>query len=518
MTRRFDLSRRLEATRVANSPEATLDAVQASIGDPLWFLGRQWRLGEHRGEDAAFPTLLRITLSQVPVTGASDAPHDDPRISPPETVIESEPEQWWTVGRRVRAGMALGPLIPASRRDDPALALSGLAPPYDHLNGSTFDGLVLFRQRDDLGIDEIRFAELGVPLVEPSDDWQPSAFHYRAAFEAGPVTLDVPAHHGGDVDWFSVSAQGPGLPEDGEPLSLRTRPTRVMFPGSPPPRWWQISDRRFDPGAVAPQRTQLTRLLMTHVVSSHGDDWFTAPLPTATGTAVRLLSVEVIDSMGLPTTANAVEGWSMFQVAGLGNQDLLVWPTAVGALSAPVSLDEVLIGIDEDANLLWAIERRSDGAELASGEPPVANSVDQPSPRGQLGVTRARRFRYLPSTRLPTHWHPYVLAERDDQRVFVQARLADLNQRPVAPAAGPHSRLLSDPAATPDQPDHVIDPAVIPRRGLRLERRYRLGRRTDGLPVLWVQRSTSPLAAAPASSLGFDVLEEILQVLDTDTG
>jgi hypothetical protein len=517
MARRFDLSRRLEATRVANSPQVALEAVRAVIGDPLWFLGRQWRLGEHRGNDAAFPSMVHVTMSQQPITGVSDTPENNPRISPPETIIESEPEQWWTVGRRVRVGLALVPLVPASSQSDPALLIGGLAPPYDHLNATVLDGLALFRSRNDLGIDDARFADEGVPLVEPSDDWQPTSLHYDASFQAGPVTLDISGHQGGDVDWFSVSTDGQALAGNAEPVTLRTRPTRVTFPGSAAPRWWQISDRRFDPGAVTPQRTHIAQLLMIHAVSSHADDWFTAPLNTPTGMLNQVQSLEVIDSMGLPTTCNAIEGWSMFQVAGLEQEVFLVWPTVVGALSAPTSLDEVLVGIDEDANLLWAIERRSDGVELESGAPPTDVPSIEPAPRGQVSVTRARRYRYLPSTRLPLHWHPYVLTHLDDQgRVFVQARLANLNRRPIEAAAGPRSRLLHNPLAGPDDPEHIIDPSVVPRRGLRLNRRYRLGRRTDGLPVLWVQRHLTPLAAAPASSLGFDTLEELAQVLETD--
>ena len=39
-------------------------------------------------------------------------------------------------------------------------------------------------------------------------------------------------------------------------------PTRVAYDGSPHPRWWQIEDHRYDPGAVAPHRTQLAAMMM----------------------------------------------------------------------------------------------------------------------------------------------------------------------------------------------------------------------------------------------------------------
>jgi hypothetical protein len=57
---------------------------------------------------------------------------------------------------------------------------------------------------------------------------------------------------------------------------------------------------------------------------------------------------------------------------------------------------------------------------------------------------------------------------------------------------------------------HQIEPAAVPSNGLRLERRWLLGRRTDGAPVLWMQRRRTPLLAPPTSGLRFDVLRELL--------
>ena len=40
-----------------------------------------------------------------------------------------------------------------------------------------------------------------------------------------------------------------------------------------------------------------------------------------------------------------------------------MWPVAIAPHSGPV-LDEILIGVDEDANLAWAVELRADGVQL----------------------------------------------------------------------------------------------------------------------------------------------------------
>ena len=116
------------------------------------------------------------------------------------------------------------------------------------------------------------------PATEPADDWQPAELAYSASFAAGPVTLTIPRHDGGDVDWYSATARGR------EPDPRRRRrwcapATRHASPTTarPHPRWWQIEDHRHDPGAVAPHRTHLAAMLLIHVTASHGDDWFTAP-------------------------------------------------------------------------------------------------------------------------------------------------------------------------------------------------------------------------------------------------
>ena len=118
----------------------------------------------------------------------------------------------------------------------------------------------------------------------------------------------------------------------------------------------------------------------------------------------------------------------------------------------------------------------------------------------------------LHATTVPDLWHPYLSSDAGNVRRFVQARLADLNVRPIEPRPGPTSRLLRDPAAGPADPVHQIAPDAVPRTGIRLERRHVLGRRSDGRPVLWVQRRRTPLFAPPASQLRFDVLEEVHEV------
>lgn len=511
MTYRFDLHARLETIHTVSSPLAARAAVRAEVHDPVWMLGRQWQLGEHQGSDAAFPTLVHMELTETPVTDGSTSPDDDPRVTPPEVVIESEPEQWWTMGRRVRIGRAVRPRLPADLRTDPTLRMVGAPPPYAHLNGKILDGLLLYQKRSDLGLADSVFTALGVPVAEPPDDWVPGDLAYTATFAAGPVTLTVPRHDGGSVDWYSVTAKGPDPSAPNPPVVRTSYPTRVSIPGGPLPRWWQIEDPGLDPGAVAPARTHLARLLLIHATSARSDGWFTAPLAAPIGTLVGVTQLTVVDSMELTSTNAPALDWSLFHVSGRRANELLLWPTVAHPVTAAVGLDVVDIGVDEDANVLWAVEKRVNGSEVVEPDPPQPAPTETP-PAGQVAVLRPRRYRFVPATDVPQSWHPYVIQATGSVRRYIQARLADMDERPVAPRPGPTSRLLHDPQATNADPAHAIFPDVIPRLGVRLDRRYTLGRSTTGDPLLWIQRRRSPLTGPPVSRLRYDVVEPIDEV------
>jgi hypothetical protein len=293
------------------------------------------------------------------------------------------------------------------------------------------------------------------------------------------------------------------------PAAVDVLPARLKYPGAPHPRWWQIEDARVDVGGFPPDRSHLATMLLIDLVVSHSDDWFAFPVEAQAGALVTLHQVVVTDAFDQPTQIGTPATWGLFRVHGLDPTSLAVWPTVATPLTG-AALDEVLVGVDEDANLLWAVERRAGGRELAPEPPP-------PPPGGTTGQVRATeptRYTYRPSTALPRYWHPYPVDEVDGRRRYVQGRLADLEQRPPVPMPEPVSPLLRDPLAPASGPVHQIEPATVPTTGLRLERRWVLGRRTDGQPVLWTQRRRLPNLAPPVSGLRFDVVETVTPVTE----
>jgi hypothetical protein len=486
--------------------------LRAEIADPFWFLARQWELGEFQGEDCASPVAVSLAPQHLPLRYDPDRPRLDPTVVPGEALLEAEPGDWWTIGRRARLGKAAAALL------DPEVAnrfkFGALPPPYEGL-AEALDGRAIFISGILAG-DPI-WAEAPSP---PPDRFSTRDLCYSAPFAAGDVALRVDRHRGGDVDWFSVSVDGDPpqrlAPDTREPRPREILPTRLTFPGAPHPRWWQIEDQAVDVGGFAPDRSHLGTMLLSDLAVVHAEDWFVFPVPLGwerpqgadpaedpptSGVLVRLgEEVRVTDSFGIdydlkPPPSAGAGAWSLYAVPGLDPSDLIVWPVAVAPQAGPV-LDEIVIGIDEDANLTWAAELRADGLtflpDVATGEAVAETSR-----------TGTRRFRYLPMSSLPEHWHPYV--RRGEWR---QAVLADLKGPLPKPRPGPVSRLIGGPSGDGLGRGHEMAEAAVPSSGVRLQRRAMLARDTSGAPVLWVKREVMPVAGPPVSHLRWDVMAE----------
>jgi hypothetical protein len=488
VTYRYDRYRRLAPAAPFASPDGGFGA---QIADPAWFLGRQWQLGEHRGEDAASPVGVEFDVRLARI-GALH-PGYDPRLTPSDAALTADPASWWTIGRRVELGRSVAATAAGNGvdlPDDRGLDLPPLPPPYDEITG--LDGRTLYRRRVGLGLQDSWFDP--EPPVEPEDHWDPAEFSYDGSFPVPGGTLAVVDHPGGQLEWYAADATG--TPAAEEPARHTVIPSRLRYPGAPLPRWWEIEDVRTDPGGYPPDRAHFASLLLVEAMSMHTDDWYTFPVPAEAGAVIFLDGVLVRDSFGDTWQVQApADGWSLFGTRGLPATALTVWQAADAPLTGPVS-DEIVVVVDEDANLVWAVERRVDGRELVSAPAPEAAPDKQPD--------EPRAFAYQPGGPVPERWHPYRAGTVDGRRRFVQARLADLSGHEAVLTPEPIADLLGGGGII-----HTVEPAAVPARGLLLERRPILTRRTDGLPVLWTARRQLPASAQPSTSFRFDALTAV---------
>ncbi|MYS95587.1 MULTISPECIES: hypothetical protein [Streptomyces] len=530
MAQRYDLYRRLEPDPRARTFAA---GFAATLHDPLWFLARQWQLGEHQGENATTPVLVNLTAAHTPIRPEPASPDRDPASVPAESIIEGEPDEWWTTGRRIRVGAVVAAqqdLDPATV--DPKYLLASppppysantdrqLPPPYERLAGG-FDGYALWRDRAELGMGDTAFTGLGIPT--PSTNyWQSDELVYETGFPLGNSSSDrilqLPRHRGGRVDWFSADAEGTQtsavVPPEPEEPSITCYPTSLQYPGAPRARWWEIEDAAVDIGGYPPDTSHFATTLLIDLIASHSDDWFMFPVPARVGHVVTLLRPTVIDSFGQPHDLAPPKSWSLFRTTGLDDHSLVMWLRALTPIEGP-AIEDVLLGLDEYSNILWAIERKVSGHTLAPPERTREQEALNPTlalpDRGGAPGGR-QRFAYVPGRDLAPYWHPYQVEDLPGpdgvpRRRFVQRRLADLARTQPELMPAPTTELLRAQVAGTET-IHQIAPSTVPSIGMVFERRYVLARDVTGQPLLWREHRRAPSLHPPGTTMRFDVLAE----------
>ena len=490
----------------------------ARIHDPLWLLARQWQMGEHQGENASSPVRIECAVTRTPIKPMDGIAEFDPAVVPPEALVESELDDWWTIGRRIRVGQQL------ANRPEVAFA-QGVRfldppPPYDVFRGRV-DGRAVWRARERLNIPDAAFGAERPPNDSPVA-WDSLRLNYNARFETSERPLVVTDHHGGPMDWYSADGDiSNPFGESPEPIVSVGVPTPLEYPGAPHSRFWEIEDAAVDIGGYPPDTAHFATMLLVELVYSHGDDWFLFPITAHAGHVVSIASLVVIDSFGRPYSTEDLENnrpkypglrpptdFTIFKCNGLRDESLVVWPVAESPLeSGPI--ERVQFGVDEHSNVLWALERIIDARQVdrvqvsADAAHPAYPSL---TPIGD--ATKAKSYEYLPASGIESRWHPYgLLWEGQSELAFEQQGLADYSLQKPRPMPHPDADVLK--AGTPEALElHRIAAATMSLGGLELERRWQLARDLRGRPVLWIQRQRRVLRTPPARTIRFDVMRE----------
>lgn len=524
--------------------------LRAGVHDPLWFLGRQWQVGELLGEDAAFPVSVRVATTEHPLTrfrpSRGPAVDYDPAVVPLEPRVEQEaPGQpslrdrldAWTRLAALAAGhpgplstlAAAHPLPAPVVVEDPSDArLRGLAGP------SAGDGLAAAAALDGdhagLPAGVVAAFLAWVDAARPGwagDCWVRERLEHRFAVAAstadGEVVLSANSFPGGRLEWYDLDhdpAVTLSTPSDeGTSLVAHLLPTRVAFPGMPAERFWELEDATVNLGAVSAAPEDLGRLLTVEFATVFGNDWWSVPVKSHFGSLVHVDHLVVRDSFGenvllAPTAAavgaRATAPWRMFSLtdaslgAGAGTTLplLLLAPVVTGALDGP-PVEEVLMLRDEMANLAWAVERIVEGAD---GRPrnrsieygsrlAAAATPEVPSPADLV---------YVLQTVVPEHWIPLVPVRDPTDPTPTSAVVLqrgslltqDGSRRPVT-AQG----TFLEPTVSP----WYVNEEEIPSAGQRLRRVPTVARWVNGAPLAWISRRSSIGRGEGSSGLAFDL-------------
>ncbi|MEU1185222.1 hypothetical protein ABZ464_47980 [Streptomyces sp. NPDC005820] len=556
--------------RVEPTPrsDSLVRGLEAPVRDPLWFLARQWQLGEFRGEDAASPAYVTLATSTAGFEGWRSGPGAFAPLdgsAPLEALVQTEQAtpDWRTA---VELGHALVREL-AGHGADPAVAAAVRTtfpvPRPEELGEDDRADVALTRFLRVCGgraVDGIAAraaaaaaapgvpAELVLPLGQdpgPIADacgaflawadraygalgradapaWRPDRLDYDvevlAATPAGGRDR-LTAHTGpnGEYDWYGFDVAGADAaapPPAVTTVHSSLFPTRVSFAGMPHSRWWQFEDARFNWADLDADRRELAKTLVLDFMLAQGDDWFVVPFGQPVGSLLRidqLLVRDVFDEWTLVGRADADEdGWTMFSTTDAlgGTADYFVLPPSAlrATVDGPV-IEEVRFLRDEQANMVWAVEATTE------------NGVGRPWDGCERALTVTERpppdppteapLRYRLQTTVPVNWIPFLPVRTDAALRSVALQRAAMQRFTdgALESVPPVGRVLT--------PDGLADPSVyrvreeeVERSGTRLLRAVRRTRWLGGQTHVWVSRHRRVGFGEGASGLAFDRAEE----------
>jgi hypothetical protein len=371
--------------RVEPSPrgDSLQRGLEAAVRDPLWFLTRQWQLGEFQGEDAASPAYASFAarLSRLHGWRPGKGPMRPYDGSAPLEPLSQNEATTPDVRTAVEIGQALEDRLAAEGAAPAVIQAFRAVYPVPRPNdldaaGQRDRALVRFLRvcggRATHGVAALRAAAAAAPDlpddltlppggeaparaaltwligwaretwgligVEDADGWRPNRLEY--ALEVAAVTPDgdrvrLRAHTGpfGELDWYAFDqierkprGDGP-QPSASTPVVCSMLPTPVSFSGMPHARWWHFEDARFNWAAVDTDRRELGKVLVVDFMLVQGNDWFMVPFRQDVGTLVKVDQLLVRDVFGDWTLVRRADAdpaarrgrWTMFSTTTDGD-------------------------------------------------------------------------------------------------------------------------------------------------------------------------------------------------------
>jgi hypothetical protein len=364
--------------------------------------------------------------------------------------------------------------------------------------------------------------------------WVRERLEYRFAVAAraagGEVIFDAPEYRGGELDWHDLDVDGSsgatlGAAQGGASPAPASTVTEVLaapvvFPGMPTERFWELEDATVSLPSVQAAPEDLGRLALVEFATAFGNDWYLVPVHIRCGTVTDVVSFVVTDTFGeallvQPTGAAAAgvpagSRWSMFALssrdgsggAGTPVARLVVPPAAAATEGAPI--EDVLFARDEQANLVWAVERIVEGPDGRGRDRndewlPVAAALDPPPPPSPAPLA------YRLMSAVAPHWIPFVAVHDSAGNRGVRlerAAMLRLDADPPVPVA-PVGRVLE-----PETAHYAVFEEEVPREGVRISRVPALCRSVDGRTYLWTRRRRTIGRGEQSSGLAFDIARE----------
>lgn len=536
------------------------DGLAMRMVDPMWVLGRQWQFGAFQAEDNGSPIRTNLHYKTdrfehiAPLGAAAQAKklkHDIPL----EAQIEAMPIAL-DLKSRAKLGQKLERLIRQHDKDQAPAIIEKLRHDYPLEATGSMDQrsnrfLQLMRNKvvDAQKVLEAMSADPLPPILDtkPFREFQAycqgrfvsptlanqsvwkkdQLLHQFELYLNDPpnsaaenqLKLSAPDYQSGALDWYSFDqAVGDLSQGDQQQASQSYIPVNASFAGMPSQRLFAFEDNQIDFGKLDVQTPDLAKAMLIEFALAYGNDWFVVPLEMELGAACWIEKIEVKDVFGVRTEIknNASTGvhlsahellvWDVFKIRNHApttyapDQHFLYLAPAAHYKQESQPLEEVYFLRDEQANLVWAIEKTASNAlgearegfdlhthingQQASPNPPERNN-DYP------------RFHLSNTEQVPYNWVPYVprRIKGSQEIVLRRAQLA----RDLAEFTPHLSSIL--------QEHPRIREESLPKAGRRLQLSRQRVRSADGRTHLWMGRKVLTGRGEGSSGLRFDYLE-----------
>ena len=514
-------------------------------------LGRQWQIGEFRGEDAGTPIAVQISGRSQSFTAWRPGPAaaaNGPAKLDPDKPLEAEVEREGTSSSKLgmRQKAEAGSLLVSALADagvdlraallkacplqvdvpppsNPAPAGWDVDPLWRVIARSTPDGLAAAMSLEsgtadwlagassaatDAAANWLMWFRNQVAPDESTSAWVSDQLEYQFALRAGSgdqqLLFEAPSHDGGPVDWYSFDYAPAGrINLDGDAPSLIEKfsstvlATPLRYAGMPADRLWQFEEGSVNFGQINVQIHDPARLCFIEFASIFGNDWFSVPLDLPSGSFNEFDEVSYTTTFGdrfiVPMADDSKRSghFRMFGVSIAGQAEQakpgLFVPPPGRRSQTGRALEEIMFVRDESANMAWAIEKKVQGR---SGDP--RNRADEQSNVRPLSALQAgAELRYTLETTVPSNWIPLVPVPVNGDGGF------KLRKGTMTDSDQSMSEILSS------TPFDLHEEEVL-REGLRVSRVPILARTATGRTVRWVARESGVGRGEAASRLAFD--------------
>lgn len=515
------------------------EPLSVPVRDALWFITRQWQLGEFRGEDAASPAYTQVKTRAGKMTACSANGHAPQPIdvhAPLEPRVEHEaltPD----LALRVELGQTFEALLSNAAAVATYRAQFPIQKPTDNdpaaarffsvCAGRACDGVAIYQAIQTHAplpptlatvLDEFTawvetvFGEIG---ESDPDAWDPERLEYNVTVQAtlptgeGAILSAQPARDGG-FDWHAFDLISTTPADAGPPAATTASiiPSRVRFRGMPNARWWDFENNITDFGGIDVQKQDLAKLAVMDFLLVHGNDWFVVPLETSINSITAVETLLVRDVFGGLTTIDRADRdnkrWTMFSTTPIAADDapanfFILPPTAADAVQSGLVIEDMRLLRDPTANMVWGVEHLTEGT---LGEPRLGDERDIQDRRNVVIIRptdASAVIRYEIETRVPEQWIPFLPVALSPNNITGEIALqqgAMLPQGLGAPIA-PVGKFLRATLRLREE--------EVPRIGVRATRVLARTRWTDGSTHLWIARRKSAGLGEGSSGLKFDL-------------